>query len=193
MFKQKTDKRVAVFFAEGFEEVEAIAVVDILYRAGIPCDMVSVTGEKHVTSSREVTVACGRSIEDEDFDFDAYDMLVLPGGIPGMPNLRACSPLCNALVRFADEGRGVAAICASPSILAELGILRGRRCTANPGFQDACAEHGGEVLAGERAVRDGNVITSQGMATATYFALEIVDYYLGKDAVDDVAEGIVLM
>lgn len=193
MFKQKTDKRVAVFFAPGFEEVEAIAVVDICHRAGIPCDMVSVTGEKSVTSSREVTVVCGRSIEDEDFDFDAYDMLVLPGGIPGMPNLRACAPLCHALVRFAEAGRGVAAICASPSILAELGILRGRRCTANPGFQDVCAEHGGEVLPGERAVRDGNVITSQGMATATWFALEIVRYYLGEAAVEDVAEGIVLI
>ena len=186
MFRQKTDKRVAVFFAEGFEEVEAISVVDILFRAGIPCDMVSITGELNVTSSREVTVVCNRSIADEGFDFDEYDMLVLPGGIPGMPNLRDCAPLCNALVRFAEAGRGVAAICASPSILAELGILRGRRATANPGFQDVCAEHGTEVLPGERAVRDGNVITSQGMATATYFALEIVDYYLGKDAVDDV-------
>lgn len=193
MFRQKTDKRVAVFFAEGFEEVEAISVVDILFRAGIPCDMVSITGELNVTSSREVTVVCNRSIADEGFDFDEYDMLVLPGGIPGMPNLRDCAPLCNALARFAEAGRGVAAICASPSILAELGILRGRRATANPGFQDVCAEHGAEVLPGERAVRDGNVITSQGMATATYFALEIVDYYLGKDAVDDVCEGIVLM
>ena len=190
MFRQKTDKRVAVFFAEGFEEVEAISVVDILFRAGIPCDMVSITGELNVTSSREVTVVCNRSIADEGFE---YDMLVLPGGIPGMPNLRDCAPLCNALVRFAEAGRGVAAICASPSILAELGILRGRRATANPGFQDVCAEHGAEVLPGERAVRDGNVITSQGMATATYFALEIVNYYLGKDAVDDVCEGIVLM
>ena len=101
MFRQKTDKRVAVFFAEGFEEVEAISVVDILFRAGIPCDMVSITGELNVTSSREVTVVCNRSIADEGFDFDEYDMLVLPGGIPGMPNLRDCAPLCNALVRFA--------------------------------------------------------------------------------------------
>ena len=193
MFKQKTDKRVAVFFAEGYEEVEAIAVVDICHRAGIPCDMVSVTGENDVTSSRGVTVVCGRSIEDAGFDFDAYDMLVLPGGIPGMPNLRACEPLCDALVKHFREGRGVAAICASPSILAELGILDGLRCTANPGFQDACAQRGGKVLAGERAVRDGNVITSQGMATATWFALEIVRYYLGDEAVAAVCEGVVLM
>ena len=89
MFRQKTDKRVAVFFAEGFEEVEAISVVDILFRAGIPCDMVSITGELNVTSSREVTVVCNRSIADEGFDFDEYDMLVLPGGIPGTPNLAA--------------------------------------------------------------------------------------------------------
>ena len=108
-------------------------------------------------------------------------------GVPGKPGA------CGSPEADGTAGRGVAAICASPSILAELGILRGRRAPANPGFQDVCAEHGAEVLPGERAVRDGNVITSQGMATATYFALEIVDYYLGKDAVDDVCEGIVLM
>ena len=144
-FKQLTDKRVAVFFAAGFEEVEAIAVVDLLFRAGIPCDMVSITEYLQVASSRDVTVVCDRSITEDDFDFDAYDMLVLPGGIPGMPNLRACEPLCDALVKHAADGRGVAAICASPSILAELGLLDGRAATSYPSFQQVLADHGARV------------------------------------------------
>lgn len=192
-FKQLTDKRVAVFFADGFEEVEAIAVVDLLFRAGIPCDMVSVSDNLAVTSSREVTVVADRTVADEGFDFDEYDMLVLPGGIPGMPNLKACEPLCDALVKHAAEGRGVAAICASPSILAELGILEGKRATANPHFQDVLVEHGALLEAGEKAVTDGNVITSQGMATATWFGLEIVKRYVPAEVVERVKEGIVLM
>ena len=192
-FTQNTDKRVAVFFAAGFEEVEAIAVVDLLFRAGIPCDMVSVTADLQVTSSREVTVVCDRSIEEDDFDFDAYDMLVLPGGIPGMPNLKACEPLCDALKKHAAEGRGVAAICASPSILAELGILAGKHATANPHFQQSVVDNGGILEADARAVTDGSVITSQGMATATWFGLEIVKRYVSDEVVERVKEGIVLM
>lgn len=192
-FKQLTDKRVAVFFAEGFEEVEAIAVVDLLFRAGIPCDMVSVSDQLQVTSSRDVTVVADRTVEDEDFDFDAYDMLVLPGGIPGMPNLKACDALCDALKKHAEQGLGVAAICASPSILAELGILEGKRATANPHFQKVLADHGAVVEAGAKAVVDGNVITSQGMATAVWFGLEIVKRYVPEEVVERVKEGIVLM
>lgn len=192
-FKQLTDKRVAVFFAAGFEEVEAIAVVDLLFRAGIPCDMVSIAEDLQVASSRDVTVVCDRSITEEDFDFDAYDMLVLPGGIPGMPNLRACEPLCDALIKHAADGRGVAAICASPSILAELGILKSKHATANPYFQNTVTEHGGVLEADKKAVTDGNVITSQGMATAVWFGLEIVKRYVPAEVVEHVKEGIVLM
>ncbi len=192
-FTQVTDKRVAVFFADGFEEVEAIAVVDLLFRAGIPCDMVSVSENLAVTSSREVTVVADRTIYDEGFDFDAYDMLVLPGGIPGMPNLKACEPLGDALRKHAAEGRGVAAICASPSILAELGILAGKRATANPHFQQVLVDNGAQLEADAKAMRDGNVITSQGMATATWFGLEIVKYYVSDEVVERVKEGIVLM
>ncbi len=192
-FKQLTDKRVAVFFADGFEEVEAIAVVDLLFRAGIPCDMVSVSDQLQVTSSRDVTVVADRTVEDEDFDFDDYDMLVLPGGIPGMPNLKACEPLCEALKKHTADGRGVAAICASPSILAELGILTGKHATANPHFQQVLVDNGAVLEAGAKAVRDGNVITSQGMATATWFGLEIVKYYVSEEVVEHVKEGIVLM
>ena len=192
MFKQTSEKRVAVFVAPGLEEIEGLTVVDLLFRAGIPCDTVAITPERTVTSSHEVTIACKRSLFDEGFSFDDYDMLVLPGGIPGTPNLRACEPLCEELVARAAAGRPLAAICAAPSILAELGLLEGRRATSNPGFQHVLAERGAVLLADEPVVVDGSLITSQGAGTAMLFALEIVRHYLGDEAVERVREGVVL-
>lgn len=192
MFKQATDKRVAVLIAPGLEEIEGLTVVDLLFRAGIPCDTVAITPERTVTSSHEVTIVCKRSIDDDGFAFDDYDMLVLPGGIPGTPNLRACEPLCAEVVARAEAGRPLAAICAAPSIFAELGLLKGRRATSNPGFQHVLAEQGAELLADEPVVVDGNLITSQGAGTAMPFALEIVRHYLGDEAVERVRAGVVL-
>lgn len=192
MFKQASEKRVAVFVAPGLEEIEGLTVVDLLFRADIPCDTVAITPERTVTSSHEVTIVCKRSLLDEDFSFDDYDMLVLPGGIPGTPNLRACAPLCEELAARAAAGRPLAAICAAPSILAELGLLEGRRATSNPGFQHVLAEHGAVLLADEPVVVDANLITSQGAGTAMLFALEIVRHYLGDEAVERVREGVVL-
>lgn len=192
MFKQASEKRVAVFVAPGLEEIEGLTVVDLLFRAGIPCDTVAITPERTVTSSHEVTIVCKRSLFDEGFSFDDYDMLVLPGGIPGTPNLRACAPLCEELSARAAAGRPLAAICAAPSILAELGLLEGWRATSNPGFQHVLAEHGAVLLADEPVVVDANLITSQGAGTAMLFALEIVRHYLGDEAVGRVREGVVL-
>ncbi len=192
MFKQASERRVAVFVAPGLEEIEGLTVVDLLFRAGIPCDTVAITPERTVTSSHEVTIACKRSLFDEGFSFDDYDMLVLPGGIPGTPNLRACGPLCEELAARAAAGRPLAAICAAPSILAELGLLEGRRATSNPGFQHVLAERGAVLLADEPVVVDDNLITSQGAGTAMLFALEIVRHYLGDEAVERVREGVVL-
>ncbi len=192
MFKQATDKRVAVLIAPGLEEIEGLTVVDLLFRAGIPCDTVAITPERTVTSSHEVTIVCKRSIDDDGFAFDDYDMLVLPGGIPGTPNLRACEPLCAEVVARAEAGRPLAAICAAPSIFAELGLLKGRRATSNPGFQHVLAERGAVLLADDPVVVDGNLITSQGAGTAMPFALEIVRHYLGDEAVERVRAGVVL-
>ena len=191
MFKQASEKRVAVFVAPGLEEIEGLTVVDLLFRAGIPCDTVAITPERTVTSSHEVTIVCKRSLFDEDFSFDDY-MLERPGGIPGTPNQRAGAPLCEQLAARAGAGRPLAAICAAPSILAELGLLEGRRATSNPGFQHVLAEHGAVLLADEPVVVDANLITSQGAGTAMLFALEIVRHYLGDEAVGRVREGVVL-
>ena len=177
-----SDKRVALMLAPGCEEIEALTVADILFRAGIPCDTISVAEGREVTSSHEVTVVAKKHVS--DVDFDAYDMIVLPGGLPGTPNLHACEPLMRAVHAFAEQGKPLSAICAAPSIFAEEGLLEGRRATSNPGFQHVLAEQGAELAADEPVVVDGNFTTSQGMGTAIDFALEIVRRYKGDAEVE---------
>ena len=184
------DKRVAVFIAPGLEEIEGLTVVDILYRANIPCDTVAITESTLVTSSHGVRIVCDRSIADEDFDFSAYDMLVLPGGMPGTTNLGACEPLTAALVAHAAAGKPVAAICAAPMVLAELGLVEGKRATIFPGMEEHLVRGGAEAVS-DPAVVDGAVITGRGMGAAISFALAIQAYYQGEDAARDLAEKIV--
>ena len=124
MFTPCTDKRVAVFFADGCEEIEGLSVVDVLYRAGIPCDKVSISDSLSVTSSHQVTFLTDKLLS--QVSFDDYSMLVLPGGLPGTTNLEACKPLMQAVDAFASDGCPLAAICAAPSIYAKRGLLVGK-------------------------------------------------------------------
>lgn len=190
MFTATTDKRVAVFLAEGMEEIEALTVVDLLYRAGIPCETVSITNSNVATSSHDVSIVCDREIGDTRFDFDDYDMIVLPGGMPGTTNLGECEDLTDQVRRFAADGRQVAAICAAPTILAKLGLLEGRRATCFPNLQDVLVENGATLVQDEVVV-DGNITTSKGMGTAIPFGLVIVAHYLGQQTADDLARKIV--
>ena len=190
MLRQASGYRVAAFFAEGFEECEGLVVSDLLFRAGIPCDKVSIAPERSVVSSHGVSVGCDRSIFDEAFDFSSYDLLFLPGGMPGTRNLRACEPLCRALVEHAGRGGDVAAICAAPSVLAALGLLEGRRATGNPGFQEVLVEHGAQLLQ-DAVVEDGNLVTSKGLGTALELGLVLVRRILGEEAREKVKTGIV--
>jgi 4-methyl-5(b-hydroxyethyl)-thiazole monophosphate biosynthesis len=191
MFTAATDKRVAVFLADGMEEIEALTVVDLLFRAGIPCETVSITNSDVVSSSHEVSVVCDREIGDTRFDFDDYDMIVLPGGMPGTTNLLECDDLCDQVCRYAKGGRRVSAICAAPTILAKLGLLEGRRATCFPDMLPVLAEHGVQVVEDEAVVEDGPFITSRGMGTAIPFGLAIVAHYLGKETADELARKIV--
>ena len=187
-FEAKTDKRVAALIAPGLEEVEALAVVDVLYRAGIPCDMIAVAEERPVVSSHEITLTCAKTLAETDLD--DYDLLFLPGGIPGAPNLKASRVVTEAVTERVRAGRPVAAICAAPSILAELGLLEGRRATSNPGFMHVLEEHGA-ITSQDSVVVDGAILTSRGMATAAELGFEIVRHYLGDAAVEAVASAVV--
>lgn len=187
-FEKKCDARVGIMLADGCEEIEALTVCDVLYRAGIPLDKVSLNG-KHITSSHEVTFHGEVMIEDADLD--SYDMLVLPGGMPGTESLAACEPLAAALKRFVSEGKFVAAICAAPSILANLGLLEGVHATSYPSYHELLASKGAILEAEAAAVVDGCIITSQGMGTALDFSYAIVSELLGDEAAENIARSIV--
>ncbi len=188
MFNPSTDKKVAIFLADGCEEIEALTVVDLLYRAGIPCVKVSVGETPVVCSSHNVTVTADTTVS--HLSWDEYDMLILPGGMPGTLNLKACKPLTDAVLRFRKEGKPLAAICAAPSVLAELGILKGVRATCNPSVETALTENGAELVR-ENAVTADRIITSRGMGTAIPFGLAIVAYYLGQETADDLGRNII--
>ena len=181
--KLATDATVAIMLADGFEEVEALAVADVLYRAGVRSDLISVTDARHVTSSHGIRVVADLMLE--DVDLSTYALLFLPGGLKGTPAIQA------EVLRRSDAAQPIAAICAAPSILSELGVLDGRHATANPAFVKAIAE-GGAIVHENPVVVDEQIITSRGAGTSLELGLEIVRYLLGDEVVDEVARGVVL-
>lgn len=178
--------KVAVFFGTGYEEIEALTVVDLLRRAGVETAMVSVTGERSVAGSHSIQVAMDALIE--EVDFGQLDVIVLPGGMPGTKNLEACVTLMEQVDVFAAQGKLVAAICAAPSILGHRGILKGKRACSFPAFESHL--EGAEVVK-EPAVTDGNIVTGRGMGAAIPFGLAILEKLQGSDAAKQMAEAIV--
>lgn len=178
--------KIAVFFAEGYEEIEALTVVDILRRAGEEVYMVSVSGEHCVKGSHGIDVKMDLSLG--ELDFDSLDVLVLPGGLQGTQNLEACEPLMKQFDAFYQAGRTIAAICAAPSIFGHRGYLKGRKACSYPSFESHLE---GATVVQEPAVRDGEVITGRGMGASIAFALEILTRLQNRDAADTMAEKIV--
>lgn len=176
-----------VMLANGFEEVEALTAVDIIRRANKEVSTVSVTPTLKVEGAHGITVMADKTIEEVSLT-DA-DMVVLPGGMPGALNLRNCVKLCNALEKRASANLKIAAICAAPFILGELGILRGKRATCYPGFENKL--DGAEVT-GAMVEQDGNIITGKGPAAAMDFALTIAEVLAGKSVRDEVASGMLV-
>lgn len=177
---------IAVFFAEGYEEIEALTVVDICRRAGIMTNMVSITEEKSVRSSHGVEVKMDKTLS--EIDFGEYDMLVLPGGMPGTKNLEACGKLMEQIDDFYHKGKYIAAICAAPSIFGHRGILKGRRACSYPSFESHL--EGATVTAGPVEISD-HVVTSRGMGTAIDLGLAIVGIFCSKDRSEELAKAIV--
>lgn len=181
-----SSKRVGMMVANGYEEVEMLTVVDLLRRAGMTCDIISVTGKKELTSSHKVTVIADLLFEDADFD--SYDALVIPGGMPGTTNLGAHAGVCEQLKKAYADGKLIAAICAAPTVFGKLGLLEDKKAICYPGMEDQLT---GARVTYEPAVRDGNIITSRGMGTAIDFGLEIIAYYEGREAAAELAEKVV--
>lgn len=164
-------KSVAIFLAEGFEEIEALTVVDVLRRAGISIDTVSVTGKLTVTGSHSIPVTSDKLLEDV-VNSDAYDMLVFPGGMPGTKNLEANTSLMGMLDRYNANGKLISAICAAPTIFGHKGYLVGKNACCYPGMEDGL---NGATVSFNSVTVDGNIITSRGMGTAIDFSLKLLD------------------
>lgn len=178
--------RVCVFLADGFEEIEGLTVVDILRRAGVDTQTVSITGERMVTGSHCIPVQTDICLEAADFS--ETELLVLPGGMPGTLNLGNCKALTDLLTQFHENGKKVAAICAAPSVLGDLGILKGKKAACYPGFEDRLK--GAEVVY-DQVAWDGNVTTSRGMGTAIPFALSLVAQLVSEEKALELKKGII--
>lgn len=178
--------RIAIFFGTGYEEIEALSVVDVCRRMQLQIDMVSITEEKTVEGSHGIRVEMDKTFSQTDFT--EYDMLVLPGGGAGTKNLEVKEELMEQVDAFFAAGKYVAAICAAPSILGHRGILNGKRACCFPGFESHLT--GAEVT--RRSVEmDGNVITSRGMGTAIEFGLAISSVFCGSEKAEEMAHTIV--
>lgn len=179
-------KKIAVFFGTGYEEIEALTVVDLCRRAGIDTQMVSVTESLKVTGSHNITVTMDKMYD--EVAFDELDMIVLPGGMPGTLNLEAHAALMKRVDEFHKCGRFLAAICAAPSIFGHRGILQGRQACSYPGFEK---DLNGANVVFDSVVRDGHVITSRGMGCAIDFSLEIISALCGEKVAKEKAESII--
>lgn len=174
-----------VFLADGFEEVEALTSIDVMRRAGMPVTTVSINPGLEVTGAHGVKVLADSLFDDNDYS--AAQWLVLPGGIPGAPNLMAHDGVRDALLAQDERGAGIAAICASPAVvLGPLGILFGRDAVCYPGLENTVE---GVNWLNKFAAVDGHVVTGRGPAAATAFALAIVEQTLGADKANEVAAG----
>ena len=178
---------ILLHLARGFEEIEAVTVIDVLRRAGMDAHFVSLGTSREVVGSHGIVIDADYLYSEIDYDY--CEMIVLPGGVDGVMNTIHHKGICAQLRKFARSGRGIAAICAAPTMLGELGILNGRKATVYPGMEKKLV--GAEYIDAP-VVRDINIITSQGPATAVNFALAIIDFFKEDDVSERVAKGLLL-
>ena len=177
-------KKIVVILAEGFEETEAVTIIDVLRRADVAVTAAGLDGME-VTGAHAITVKADTTLA--SLTETTFDGVILPGGMGGTENLLASSATREFLQRHAREGKITAAICAAPWVLAEADLLTAREATIYPGLE-------GKITAakasGARVVKDGQIITSKGPATAMDFALALVEEFCGPDKADEVAQGL---
>lgn len=178
--------KVLLFLAEGFEEIEALTVVDVLRRADIVCDTCSLAYE-NVTGAHGIKVFADKTMD--NVNAEEYNAVVIPGGMPGAENLKNSEKVVSIVKKFNAEGKVVAAICAGPIVLGKAKITEGKKVTSYPGYEN---ELGNCIYLEETAVIDNNVITSRGPATALYFALKLVEKLKGMETVEKLKEGMLL-
>ncbi len=173
---------VYVFLADGFEEIEALATVDIIRRAGIECTTVGV-GNAVITGAHNIKVTA----DSTTLKYGDVDAVILPGGMPGTANLEQSDIVISAVKYAADNNKLIAAICAAPSILGHLGLLEGKTATCYDGFEKDLI---GARVSGDKVCVDGNIITARGAGVAIDFALEIVAFLKNRKTAEKIDKAI---
>ena len=181
-------KTIFVFLAEGFEEIEALTPVDVLRRAGLPVQTVSVMDEQVVVGAHGVPVLADKMFA--EINPEDAEMILLPGGLPGATNLDAHEGLSRMILDFAAAEKPLAAICAAPLVLGNRGLLQGKKATCYPGFETYL--QGAEYTAA-LVEKDGNIITGKGPGAAMEFAFAIVEKYCGIDKVNELKQGMMIL
>ena len=179
---------VYVFLADGFEEIEGLTVVDLLRRAEIETMMVSIQDTPAVMGAHKIPVTADLTIA--NVPDKAPEMVVLPGGMPGTLNLKADERVRSKVAKNLAEDRYIAAICAAPSVFADMGILKGKTATSYPNFEECLKEAGANYIYDQVAV-DGKIITSRGMGTAIAFAGKIIEVLKDKETAERILDSIV--
>lgn len=176
-------KKIAVHLANGFEEIEAITIVDVLRRAELDVLVVSVSGKLEVIGAHKIAVLA--DIMFENVNYKNVEMIILPGGMPGASNLNAHEGLKKMILKFNGENKPLGAICAAPLVYGNLGLLKGKKAVCYPGFEDQL--NGAEVLM-VPVIKSGNIITGRGIGAALKFALSIVEDLISKEKADLLAK-----
>ena len=178
--------KVYIFFVDGFEDIEGLTVVDLMRRAGIDIQTVSIKETKEIRTSHGIDLLTDRTFG--ECDFSDADMLVIPGGMPGTKYLEEYKPLTELLTDFYQNGGKVAAICAAPGIFERLGFLKGRNATSYPSVMEQLKSARTSL---EPVVVDGNVTTSRGLGTAIDFSLSLIGQLEGSAKAEEIAESVV--
>ncbi len=179
--------KVVVLLAEGFEEVEAIAPVDLLRRAGIEVVTASITTDKNVMGSHGIPVTADTTMDQLEGTADA---LFLPGGLKGTENLKSSEKVAELIKEYLNDGKYLTAICAAPTVYGMMGLLKGKKATCYPGNEEKLlgAEWTGEDV---KVAVDGQFITSRGMGTAIDFGLKLIEVLISKEKADEIAGRVV--
>ena len=168
--------KVSIFMADGMEEVECLAVADMLKRGSVEVETISIMERRMVTSSHNVTILADKMFDEAEYGDS--NLLFLPGGMPGTTNLGAHEGVCALLKEFDAAGKRVAAICAAPSVLGQLGLLQGRQATCYPGFEDQLT---GASYTRQGVITDGHITTARGVGFAIDMGLELVRLLQGEE------------
>ncbi len=180
-------KKICIHLTTGFEEIEAVVPGDILRRAGLEVEFVSMTRELWVEGAHQITIKADTLFEDVNYNF--VDIILLPGGMPGATHLSEHKALCDVIRKFNEGGKYIAAICAAPMVIGKMGILQGQKATCFAGFEKYLT---GAEIVHRPVVVSNNFITARGPGSAMKMGLKWVELIKGKENADRIASSMVI-